>query len=270
MPSPNTQFHNNSSYSGPLVVCDTMIWYGTRSEDFPEDVKFASTWLSVIEIFSTNNILTNTGIASRAWEKLKEFSDLNLLSPSQHFHKYVNGFISYSAFNDIEQKKGTLERFDLKIISLERNRLNQFEKDRFFGEVKDIRESQIEAYKNWAETIKSFRKSYPVTNIKKSFLKSDEGVQLHWEFVTRPLVCMLLGERIKFRLIEDISAFELFLNVFNQYLIDLDLGKLTLSENDIFDVFNMIYVRKQDKYWTKERKWIKYIEKIGLGNYIYE
>lgn len=263
--------HYYSNYKGPLVVCDTNVWYGTKNDNFPKNVKLASTWLSVFEIFTSNNIKNHLTRAFYGWERLKQFSECLIpLSPSQHFHRFINGFESNSAFQDFDSKVRTFENFNTKLNLLYTGNLDEESKNIFYKEIIYVQNLQRKSYQEWIEPISLFKKKFPITQEKKDFLKSDFGIQYHWQYVTKQLVFKQLGEQRKFIDTDSIFKMELFINVFNQYMIDLDLGKMSVTENDIYDIFNMVYVRPEDKYWTKETKWIKYITQIGLGDYLFE
>ena len=38
----------------------------------------------------------------------------------------------------------------------------------------------------------------------------------------------------------------------------------------LFDLFNLAYVRRGDKYWTNEKKWIDIIKAVGCEHYLYQ
>ena len=41
------------------------------------------------------------------------------------------------------------------------------------------------------------------------------------------------------------------------------------ESNDYMDIFNLAYVRKGDKYWTHEKKWIALIKEVGCERYLF-
>lgn len=46
-------------------------------------------------------------------------------------------------------------------------------------------------------------------------------------------------------------------------------GQEVWKRNDLFDLYNLAYVRRGDKYWTNEKKWIKLIKEAGCEKYLY-
>ena len=49
----------------------------------------------------------------------------------------------------------------------------------------------------------------------------------------------------------------------------LETGSTVWKENDLNDLFILAYVRRGDKYWTKDRKWIDLIKEAGCEEYLY-
>ena len=66
-----------------------------------------------------------------------------------------------------------------------------------------------------------------------------------------------------------LSNNELFFKVLDYYFKCLEVGQYKWQRNDLFDLFNMAYVRKGDKYWTHEKKWLILIKEAGCEQYLY-
>ena len=58
----------------------------------------------------------------------------------------------------------------------------------------------------------------------------------------------------------------LFINVFNVTLRELSKSNLEIENNDWIDLFNLVYVEDDMRYWTKEKRWIKFITYIQVTN----
>jgi hypothetical protein len=67
----------------------------------------------------------------------------------------------------------------------------------------------------------------------------------------------------------DWSNIELFESVLKIVFNDLETGAITLTMNDWYDLFNMMYVTQGRMYWTRERKWINLITRAGMGKYLF-
>ncbi len=66
----------------------------------------------------------------------------------------------------------------------------------------------------------------------------------------------------------DIRKIELFLSAFVFYYKKLEIGKMKAQPNDMYDLFNMVYVRPGDKYFTRDGRWVSIINEAGLSNYL--
>jgi ribosomal small subunit protein bTHX len=67
-----------------------------------------------------------------------------------------------------------------------------------------------------------------------------------------------------------LSDYELLILVIDNYFKKLETGDIKWQRNDLFDLFNLAYVRKGDKYWTEEKKWINIIKEINCEHYLYK
>lgn len=66
-----------------------------------------------------------------------------------------------------------------------------------------------------------------------------------------------------------LGQYELLVLVMDCFFKKLETGELQWQRNDLFDLFNLTYVRRGDKYWTKEKRWIHIIEAAGCASYLY-
>lgn len=63
--------------------------------------------------------------------------------------------------------------------------------------------------------------------------------------------------------------YELLVLVMDCFFKKLETGELKWQRNDLFDLFNLAYVRRGDKYWTNEKRWIQIIKTAGCDGYLY-
>ena len=64
--------------------------------------------------------------------------------------------------------------------------------------------------------------------------------------------------------------YELLVRAMDCFFKKLETGELKWQRNDLFDLFNLAYVRRGDKYWTNEKRWIKIIKDAGCEEYLYK
>lgn len=67
-----------------------------------------------------------------------------------------------------------------------------------------------------------------------------------------------------------LREYELLILVMDKFFKKLETGETIWQRNDLFDLFNLAYVRRGDKYWTNEKKWIDIIKAVGCKHYLYE
>ena len=67
-----------------------------------------------------------------------------------------------------------------------------------------------------------------------------------------------------------LKEYELLVLVLDKFSKELEIGERKWQRNDLFDLFNLAYVRRGDKYWTNEKKWINIIKAVGCEHYLYQ
>lgn len=262
--------HEYVYYDGSAIICDTNIWY-KRGSDISKRYPLVATWLSVYELFKASN--RNPGTRISNWARIRDESVYIMhLSPEQHFHFYRSkGEIIHPEI--FEEQKATVGRYNSILERKRSGNLTDEQWEMFESSSVSIRTDYNGRFEKWANQLTSLKKKIKTTDEKKEFLNSPEGVEYHLHNVAMPLIIVLLTDT-KYEDVGDIetddfSKFELFINVFNYWLIEIDLGKETVTANDLIDVFNMIYVTPIDKYWTNESKWIEKIKAAGMARYIF-
>lgn len=63
--------------------------------------------------------------------------------------------------------------------------------------------------------------------------------------------------------------YELLIYVMDLFYKKLETGSSVWKENDLNDLFILAYVRRGDKYWTKDQKWIDLIKEACCEEYLF-
>lgn len=63
--------------------------------------------------------------------------------------------------------------------------------------------------------------------------------------------------------------YELFAKTMDYFYKKLETGSLMWSKDDLYDLFILAYVRRGDKYWTKDQKWVNLIKEAGCEEYLF-
>lgn len=276
--------HNYVSGNEPAIICDTLVWYKNLSNEFVSQHRLAATWLSVIELFKSSD--RKVGVILNLWKKLRDNSAYIIpLSPEQHYHFYLNkGEIINPEIFEIQ--KETVGRYDWIIEQKRKGNCSDELWDLFEAEAKRIKTDydanieewivdNINDFKQWERSQYLTKEEYiGMRSLKRAELTSPEGVERHLNRITMPRIISFFTN-VPFKDVlefdpDDFLQFELFTHVFNQWLIDVDIHDEKTNINDVIDLFNMIYVRPIDKYWTEETRWIKRIKNVGLEHYLFD
>ena len=67
---------------------------------------------------------------------------------------------------------------------------------------------------------------------------------------------------------DDVKNIEFFLSAFLQFSRNLEIAKWIVKPNDLYDLYNLIYVRPGMKYFTQEKRWRNLIVEAGVGHYL--
>ncbi|MFA8450613.1 MAG: hypothetical protein ACEPOW_07960, partial [Bacteroidales bacterium] len=66
------------------------------------------------------------------------------------------------------------------------------------------------------------------------------------------------------------DKFELFIHTYTAYSRELiNQKKMKIEPNDLVDLTNLLYIKKGQYYWTKEKRWINLIKEANMEKYIY-
>ena len=61
---------------------------------------------------------------------------------------------------------------------------------------------------------------------------------------------------------------ELFLYVTHSLHLEMEVSKRRFQPNDLGDQYNLVYVGKDELYWTAEQRWIRVVQSAGMGHYL--
>ena len=93
------------------------------------------------------------------------------------------------------------------------------------------------------------------------------------ESAYKKLIIVLLNDVMNVNCQEhqiDWNQLELFIKTWSTFFNYLESSQNSkLKPNDLFDLFNLIYVGKTDMYYTLDNKWLGLIKNSGLEHYLY-
>jgi len=244
------------------IICDTHIWY-ELGQKAPTDT------------FQKDNILIGT------YNSIDELSrTFNLIKNSEYVRNAIKAIMRYSRFINYESpfiylKRLDAPRFQFDIIK-EYGNILKFTQEIANGN--EINKGKIEGYKAYCqqrfdglqEAANYFNeeasKIQPkITNKNKH--RFEDSIPLNRNLISLFVAKMTntdgLSENFNW------SQIELFENVLKIFFNDMELGGVKLKPNDWFDLFLLIYVQPECKIWTKEKRWMRYIERADMKKYLF-
>ena len=247
------------------IICDVNVWYNIASGNIKEEeidkLNLVGTAVNLTEIVNSSYLISNPKFLKRVIQSLTKY----------HYQIYI----SYP-FEHI------MTIFDSSFIpddSLNQKLLNEFSLFTEIDDFDDISDSAWENIRNIIDKKKS-DKSYVAEVINKALKYTQEEIRSKHIKKSYPKFCHKNSWKNFFIMI--ISAYskdyynkdfiinvndnrwillDFFLTVWSEYFkkLDVQIGS-KFHDNDIHDLFNLVYVQPDKKYWTYEkRSWAKVI-----------
>jgi hypothetical protein len=246
----------------PRIIADTNIWYklGDNQTLF-DKVKdeLCPTYNNLWELSNTRRLNTSPEKARNAIRKVMLCSKRMILyEPLKYLTKRSNK--SYKP--TITSLTRSILDFTGKIAN--GYYINDIQKANFQNHVREVKEnlSQIESdFNNMAHECKRKIKDF------KKHRKQQTGLS-----IVRLIDFMVQkATDKKFNLKRlPLNEYELLIFAMDNFFKKLETGETVWQRNDLFDLYNLAYVRRGDKYWTNERKWIEIIKNAGCEHYLYK
>lgn len=246
----------------PRIVADTNIWYylGDNEYLFGELKKqLAPTYVTLWELCHTGRLISNPLKVRNACRKMLE-AQKNMIfeQPLRYLIKSCNK--KKFKPNTIQEICSLLKASSriAKGATIANDKKNDFHKyilDEKQG-LKDIKESMDELALRCKSKIKNkgkHRKTYflPIIIDYLNFL-AKQATNGKYNL-----------KKLPFR------NYELLICVMDLFYKKLETGSTVWKENDLNDLFILAYVRRGDKYWTKDQKWIDLIKEAGCEEYLF-
>ncbi|SFF39790.1 hypothetical protein [Spirosoma endophyticum] len=248
------------------IVCDTNIWYTKLPEKIKNKDSLITPWPVVFELFKASERSPKKIISN--WERLRDNSVIIPCFPEDYFRFYIDNTLNETLVRFVENQKISLDGYNSLMMRKKSEELEDEHWSRVLSQMDLISSNYDKRCNTWLNNLHSYKKKLGSEAKENAhLLEQPSGFHDFFPatkyFILRDLAADQL-ERVR-----DLSKIELLLYVFNQYLIDFLLGKITPVKADIIDIYNMIYVRPIDRYWTLETKWIKLIKRVGMEKYLF-
>lgn len=244
------------------VICDTSVWYhmaeGKITPDEYRGYKLIGTFMNAYELSRTPAIVEKPEI----WRNATKFffensSNFRCLDPVNYIK-----MVSKISFDNLG------ERQVLKVLRMVQERQSQYKYDTLEKIYEYKEELEVDANEVMNQVI-DFRngiknsgpKEYGKYKRKATF---PENRQKHL-IITKDLFSMLMGDvKVEW------GHVQLFQDTYDEWLMQLSrIDNLRMTNNDWIDVFNLVYVKPGEYYWTKDEKKTKnFIIDSGNDDYL--
>jgi hypothetical protein len=251
------------------VVCDTNVWYNI-GEDLLAAEKLSeyclvATFYNFEELNTSPKTVSNfhkvrrasKAIIDHSCEQILENAILYLarLTNPYHVDKKFHYNLGIRNWNEIRLMGKLAHDFECtpEVTSLyQQNVARKISESQQVSKIENTLALNVqkEARKAWKQNKQNYFKSSlkGIIGFLNVALRDSDAIELTKEF--------------------DISQIELFLSAFLYYYKGLEIGKMVAQPNDMYDLFNLIYVRPGMKYLTMEKRWRSIIAEAGLSHYL--
>jgi len=246
------------------IIADTNIWYNIGSGQIVpavicEGKKLIATFNSIDEFSRTTNLIERPDDTRNAIQSMFKLSNKHAIFEPPLFYLRKLADINYAY--DIALNHGSILTFTEKIAKGHGIELSKGEEYRTFCE---SRKGNLQSVADIFNT-EAKRLNANIKDLKKH--RKEDSIPLN-----RHLISLFVEKQTGEGLPEnfDWSQIELFENTLKVFFNALETRAMVMKPNDWYDLFIMVYVSPERKYWTRDRKWLVLIRNAGMEKYLFE
>lgn len=247
----------------PGIIVDTNIWLHVLNDN---DDLFEKVKKQIVPMYNNLWELCITGIHERKPELARKAIQRMMLAQKNmifsHPLRYLTEVANKKKFKR-KILKGTYDLLDFSAAIANGGFIQENQKKAFQELIKERKQGLNDVADDYNKVAKECKEK--IKNLKK-----------HREQFTFPLtinyfnylVSQATNNRFNLKRLP-LRNYELLIRVADLFFKKIETGQEVWTRNDLFDLYNLAYVRRGDKYWTNEKKWIKLIKEAGCGEYLY-
>lgn len=246
----------------PRIIADTNIWYQLGKDDALFDAikdKLTPIYNNLWEMSNTGALYKKPDLVRNGIRKVMLCSKKMIIAePLKYLIKRAN--------RNYQVKIGTYTKQMLIFTQKIANGyyIDEKQKEQFYNYIQQSKEPLNQIANNFNMT--AFECKNKIKNYKKHRQTNTYFLVVQYlDFLARQATNNLFGLRKL-----PLKEYELLVLVLDKYFKELETGERKWERNDLFDLFNLAYIRRGDKYWTNERKWIDIIKAVGCEHYLYQ
>lgn len=247
------------------IICDTNIWYSIGNgvispESIDENYRLIATFNSIDEFSKTDMLLSGPEYTRNGVQAMLKYSNRHAIyqPPLIYLKQLDDPTFQYNIAVELGP-----------ILTMTQRIANGFViKEEFAEEYARIVQQKRIGLQAATDQINSMAAKLK-ERIKDRKKHRDEDTRL----LNRQFISQLVAVQTKTSGLSDQfdwSKIELFENVLKVLFNELETGAKIFKRNDWYDLFNLIYVSPEKKYWTKDGAWKRYIEKARMSKYLFE
>ena len=242
------------------IIADTNIWYGF-SQDKKLFEKFhkepiSPTFANIHELSKSENLIDKEDLSRSAIQMLFKFKENVIYEPPFIYLAQLKQEFKY----DIISESGHWLEFTSKFAK--GHSIDPDKKEEFKQQILDLRKSLVEVSKLFNEEAESIRKRI----LDKKAHKKIDTYQITAEFIN---FCVIQSTKGNVNIDGfNLDNIELLVKTLDHFFKTLETSHMKVQANDWYDFAILTYVQPGDKYWTREKRWIKLITEAGCGHYL--
>jgi len=239
------------------IICDTNIWYNLASGAIHDgdiaDLELVPTYLSIRELIYTENFVQKGDLVRQALTAMFRYEHNLLIDPPL---LYLSRQKNYKPDEVVSGNMVHLIKVAKLIIQ---------------GSAVDAQYAPqvLKFIKADREPVKEETKA-----LNNAIIKREPNIGNRF-FEAETLILKMINGFTKGTIIDlydfDFKNFDLLVKLTEYFFFKvLETTPTSMKVNDWNDLGILAYVSPSNLYWTKDREWLKHIEKAGLGHYLFE
>ncbi|MCC5931058.1 MAG: hypothetical protein JJU28_17560 [Cyclobacteriaceae bacterium] len=246
------------------IICDTNIWYGIADGTIPENrlnpkYKYVATFNCIDELSKTHNLLQCPDLVRKAIQKMFTYSKHHAIFEPPAIYLKEIGLHDY--FYDVFSNHSQIIQFTELIAqghSIDKAKEQEY---------KALLEKRREKLKEIASFFND-RAKIIKPNIKdKVKHRKEDTTAINRDFINKIVAHQTNSEGLSENF--DWRELELFEKTLKVFFNRIETGAHIFRENDVYDLFLLVYVNPRRKIWTNEKFWLDLIKEAKMDKYLY-
>jgi hypothetical protein len=240
------------------IILDTNIWYDIENNEIFKNPDLKSnitvTFLNYFELIKKPRIITDPDLFRKIFTKMDEYD--KIFEPPFVYIAKLHNYYHYNVL---------IEQYDYI------NFLINFKKGDFIDPAKesDFREYVKEMDKDFEILANTYNEE--ALNIKAKIKNNKKHLISDSSKFTNEYLQFIVSKATKQNLEGfDFKNIQLFSETLDGFFKKMEVGELIMKTNDIVDYMMLSYVQPGDKYYTKDKKWIRLISDSNNSQYLYK